>query len=47
MVQAAARIGAAFGTDPITVLRGSAFEFEVRTAAFEIWSDDERKRNQV
>jgi hypothetical protein len=43
----AARIGAAFGTDPVLIMRGSQFEFEVRMAAFMVWQDDERRRNQV
>lgn len=47
MVQAAARIGAAFGMDPVAVLDGSQFLFEVRQAAFIVWQEDEKERNKV
>lgn len=47
MVAMSARIGAAFGIDPVMIMRGTQFEYEVRMAAFMVWQDDERKRNQV
>lgn len=47
MVQAAARIGAVFGMDPVDVLIGNQFLFEVRQAAFIVWQADEKERNKV
>jgi len=43
----AARSGAAFGQDPITILRGDEFDLLVRQAAYQVWAADEKARNEA
>lgn len=47
-IEAAARIGAAFGMDPVTVLVDSdELKWMVRAAAFEVTVRDEKARNKA
>lgn len=47
-MRTAARVGAAFGIDPVAILdEPSTFRRQIREAAFLVWVEDENRRWSV